>query len=71
MSLQIFLQLFSPILFIARLLIYSLIISACLKYILPNWSLLIGLTSEVMNVIAFSLITFPVAIFAFVFWLKR
>lgn len=71
MSLQIFSQLLLQLLFIAKLLIYSLIISAGIKYIVPNWSLLNGLTNEVMNAIAFSAITIPVALFAFVLWLKR
>jgi hypothetical protein len=65
------LPIFSQILFIAKLLIYSLIISAVIKYLVPNWSLLSGLTSDVINAIAFSAITFPVAMFAFVLWLKR
>jgi len=53
-------------------LLYSAIVSAVIKYVLPNWNLLArGLTEEAMNMIAISLITLPVGFFAFVLWLKR
>ncbi|MFN5396609.1 MAG: hypothetical protein ACK5C4_03145 [Pseudanabaena sp.] len=60
------------ILFILRLLVYSAIASAVIKYVVPTWSLLANnLTVDVMNEIAISLITLPVGLFAFVLWLKR
>ena len=60
------------ILFILRLLIYSTIASAVIKYLAPNWSLLTNnLTVDVINAIAISVITLPVGFFAFVLWLKR
>lgn len=65
------LQIFSQFLFVVRLLAYSAIASAFIKYILPNWSVLKGLSTDVMNISAFIAITIPVAIFAFVLWLKR
>ncbi|NUN63848.1 hypothetical protein HCU40_03565 [Pseudanabaena biceps] len=66
------LQIFSKIVFIARLLFYSAIASAVIKYIAPHWKLLAnGLTEESMNAIAFALITVPVGLYAFVLWLKR
>ena len=61
----------SQFLFILQLFIYSAIASAVIKYIAPNWTLLNGLTIDAMNAIAFSAITIPVALFAFVLWLKR
>jgi hypothetical protein len=66
------LQNFSQIIFILRLLMYSVIASAVIKYAAPHWALLTNnLTVEVMNAIALSAITIPVAVFAFVLWLKR
>ncbi|PZO43772.1 MAG: hypothetical protein DCF19_03850 [Pseudanabaena frigida] len=65
------LKIFSQFLFILQLLVYSAIASAVIKYVMPNLSLLNGLTADEMNVIAISTITFPVALFAFVLWLKR
>jgi hypothetical protein len=60
------------VLFILRLLIYSTIASAVIKYAAPNWSLLTNnLTVDVINAITLSLITLPVGLFAFVLWLKR
>lgn len=59
------------ILFILRLLIYSAIASAVIKYAAPNWALLNNLTADMINAIALSAITIPVALFAFVLWLKR
>ena len=60
------------ILFILRLLVYSAIASAVIKYVAPTWNLLANnLTVDVMNEIAISLITLPVGLFAFVLWLKR
>jgi hypothetical protein len=60
------------ILFILRLLIYSAIVSAIIKYAAPSWSLLNNnLTVDVINAIALALITLPVGLFAFVLWLKR
>jgi hypothetical protein len=65
-------QIFSNLIFVGRLLLYSAIASAVIKYVLPNWNLLArGLTEEAMNMIAISLITLPVGFFAFVLWLKR
>jgi len=65
-------QIFSNLIFVGRLLLYSAIASAVIKYVLPNWNLLArGLTEEAMNMIAISLITLPVGLFAFVLWLKR
>jgi hypothetical protein len=61
----------SQFLFILQLFIYSAIASAVIKYIAPNWTLLNGVTIDAMNAIAFSAITIPVALFAFVLWLKR
>jgi hypothetical protein len=65
------LQIFSQIIFILRLLIYSAIASAVIKYAAPSWELLNNLTVDVMNEIAISVITLPVFVFAFVLWLKR
>lgn len=60
------------ILFILRLLVYSTIASAVIKYAAPNWTLLTNnLTIDVMNAIAISCITLPVGLFAFVLWLNR
>jgi hypothetical protein len=60
------------ILFILRLLVYSAIASAVIKYAAPNWGLLTNnLTVDVMNAIAISCIILPVGLFAFVLWLKR
>jgi hypothetical protein len=62
----------SQFFYILRLLAYSAIISAVIKYAAPNWVLLThNLTIDVMNAIAISLITLPVGLFAFVLWLKR
>ena len=61
----------SQFLFILQLFIYSAIVSAVIKYIAPDWTLLNGLTIDAMNAIALSAITIPVALFAFVLWLKR
>lgn len=62
----------SQVLYILRLLGYSAIISAGIKYAAPHWDLLThNLTIDVMNAIAISLITLPVGFFAFVLWLKR
>jgi hypothetical protein len=71
-----FSQNFSQFLFVLQLLFYSAIASAVIKYILPNWPLLTNnlhtnLNIDVMNEIAFCLITIPVAFFAFVLWLER
>ena len=60
------------VLFILRLLVYSTIASAVIKYSAPNWSLLTNnLTVDVINAISLSVITLPVGFFAFVLWLKR
>ena len=60
------------ILFILRLLVYSTIASAVIKYAAPNWGVLTNnLTVDVMNASAISCITLPVGLFAFVLWLKR
>jgi len=64
-------KIFTQFIFIAKLLTYSLIISAVIKYIVPNWSLLNGLTNDTMSAIAFGAITIPVGLFAFVLWLRR
>ncbi|MBD2189787.1 hypothetical protein [Pseudanabaena mucicola] len=62
----------SQALYILRLLAYSAIISAVIKYAAPNWVLLThNLNVDIMNAIAISLITLPVGLFAFVLWLKR
>ena len=63
---------FTNFLFIVRLLIYSAIASAIIKYAAPHWTLLThNLNVDTMNAIAINLIIFPVAFFAFVLWLKR
>ncbi len=65
-------QFFIDFLFIVRLLIYSAIASAIIKYAAPQWTLLTNnLNVDTMNAIALNLIIFPVAFFAFVLWLKR
>ncbi|OIP76977.1 MAG: hypothetical protein AUK48_04960 [Oscillatoriales cyanobacterium CG2_30_44_21] len=65
-------QIFSNLVFVGRLLLYSAIASAVIKYVLPNWNLLArGISEEAMNLISISLITLPVGFFAFVLWLKR
>lgn len=59
-------------LFVLQVFFYSAIASLAIKYIAPTWSLLTNnLTVDVMNVIALFLISIPVALFAFVMWLKR
>jgi len=58
-------------LFVLRLLAYSAIASAFIKYIVPQWSGWQALNVDAMNIIAFSAITIPVAIFAVILWLKR
>ena len=65
------LKIFPQFLFVLRLLIYSAIVSAVIKYAVPNWLVLSELTEDAMNAIAFFCITIPVALFAFVLWLKR
>ncbi len=63
---------FSQVLFVLQMFVYSAIASAVIKYVAPNWSLLMNhLTVDVMNAIAIAAITIPVALFAFVLWLKR
>ncbi len=65
-------QIFSQFLFVLQMFVYSAIASAVIKYAAPNWSLLMNnLTVDVMNEIAIAAITIPVALFAFVLWLKR
>ena len=65
-------QIFSQFLFVLQMFVYSAIASAVIKYVAPNWSLLMNnLTVDVMNEIAIVAITIPVALFAFVLWLKR
>ena len=65
-------QIFSQFLFVLQMFVYSAIASAAIKYAAPNWSLLMNnLTVDVMNEIAIVAITIPVALFAFVLWLKR
>jgi len=65
-------QIFSQFLFVLQMFVYSAIASAAIKYAAPNWSLLMNnLTVDVMNAIAIAAITLPVALFAFVLWLKR
>ena len=65
-------QIFSQFLFVLQLFVYSAIASSVIKYVAPNWSLLMNsLTVDVMNEIAIAAITIPVALFAFVLWLKR
>ncbi len=60
------------ILFILRLFVYSAIASAAIKYVAPNWGLLVNnLTVDVINAIAIAVITLPVGLFAVVLWLKR
>ena len=72
MSSQNFSQLFANSLFIVRLLVYSAIASAIIKYAAPHWTLLThNLNVDTMNMIAINVIIFPVAFFAFVLWLKR
>ncbi len=59
-------------LFVLQVFFYSAIASFVIKYIAPTWSLLVNnLTIDVMNAIALFLISMPVALFAFVIWLKR
>ncbi len=65
------LPIFSQFLFVLRLLAYSAIASAFIKYIVPQWSVLQGLSVDVMNIVAFAAITIPVAVFAVILWLKR
>ncbi len=66
------LMMFSRFLFVLQLFVYSVIISAVIKYVVPKWSLLTNyLTVDVMNPIALSAITLPVGLFAFVLWLDR
>ena len=63
---------FTDFLFVVRLLVYSAIASAIIKYAAPHWTLLThNLNVDTMNAIAINLIIFPVAFFAFVLWLKR
>lgn len=63
---------FTDFLFVVRLLTYSVIASAIIKYAAPHWTLLThNLNVDTMNAIAINLIIFPVAFFAFVLWLKR
>jgi hypothetical protein len=65
-------QFFADFLFVVRLLVYSAIASAIIKYAAPHWTLLThNLNVDTMNAIAIGLITIPVAFFAFVLWLKR
>lgn len=65
-------QIFSQFLFVLQMFVYSAIASAAIKYAAPNWSLLMNnLTVDVMDAIAIAAITLPVALFAFVLWLKR
>ncbi len=61
-------QIFSQTIFILRLLVYSAIASAVIKYAAPNWVLLNNLTVDMINAIALSAITIPVGLFAFVLW---
>jgi len=61
----------SQFLFVLRLLAYSAIASAVIKYIVPQWSGWQALSVDAMNIAAFSAITIPVAIFALILWLKR
>ncbi len=61
----------SQFLFVMRLLAYSAIASAFIKYVLPQWSVLQGLSADVMNMLALAAITIPVAVFAVILWLKR
>ncbi|NMF59527.1 hypothetical protein [Pseudanabaena yagii] len=65
------LPIFSQFLFVLRLLAYSAIASSFIKYIVPQWSVLQGLSVDVMNIAALTAITIPVAVFAVVLWLKR
>lgn len=63
---------FTDFLFVVRLLTYSAIASAIIKYAAPHWTLLThNLNVNTMNAIAINLIIFPVAFFAFILWLKR
>ena len=65
-------QIFSQFLFVLQVFVYSAIASSVIKYVAPNWPLLMNsLTVDVMNEIAIAAITIPVALFAFVLWLKR
>ena len=65
-------QIFSQFLFVLQVFVYSAIASSVIKYVAPNWSLLMNsLTVDVMNEIAIATITIPVSLFAFILWLKR
>ena len=65
-------QIFSQFLFILQMFVYSAIASAVIKYAAPNWPLLMNsLNVDTMNAIAFSAITMPVGLFAFILWLRR
>ena len=65
-------QIFSQFLFVLQMFVYSAIASAVIKYAAPNWPLLMNsLNVDTMNAIAIVAITIPVALFAFVLWLKR
>jgi hypothetical protein len=72
-------QFLSQFLFVLRLLAYSAIASAIIKYVAPHWTLLTKLTNhlhadtmvDTMNAIAINLVIMPVALFAFVLWIKR
>lgn len=65
------LSVISQFLLILRLLAYSAIISAFIKYIVPQLSILQGLSVDTMNISASVAVTIPVAVFAVVLCLKR
>ncbi|MCA6572154.1 MAG: hypothetical protein ACK5EU_10550 [Pseudanabaena sp.] len=61
----------SQFLLVLRLLAYSALISAFIKYIVPQSSILQGLSIDTMNIAASVAVTIPVAVFAVVLCLKR
>jgi hypothetical protein len=58
-------------LFVFQLFAYSTLISTAIKYLAPLLLSLSDLPIEEMNAIALAAISLPIALFAFVLWLKR
>ncbi|MBD2178519.1 hypothetical protein H6F42_16505 [Pseudanabaena sp. FACHB-1998] len=62
---------FTQFLFVLQLFVYSTLISAVIKYLAPLLPSLNDLSIEAMNAISLAAISLPIALFAFVLWIKR
>jgi hypothetical protein len=70
-SANLLMLLMKSTLLVLQLFLLSAMISAFIKYVVPNWVVVAGMSDDLMSAIALYAITIPVGLFAFILWLNR